>query len=326
MMDYVKEQKHILNGIYKDTLGLRDQLKDKVGKKIDTKIYGEELIKKSHKILTEKMEDFDSDLYRIQKHKFRFQISSLVLFIVISAIGVSGYWIRRDYIPWIASMILLLLAAPVLAMSGLETTYTFLSIDFCSSIGNSIISGIIPSDNKGLGKYLSCPSKDTIRSINTAIYDYIFNFDYLYNETDYLLRTYNWINDSLGIDKRDNDHFTELIQELNQSPNHNNSDHKAIVIENLESFKIMNVIIAGLLSMTSCYTAKNSINYIEEKYCSKNHPYMFRNVIFDMISSLGFIIISVGLNKLMITMKNHYAKALRGKKEFNTDIINDNDD
>lgn len=59
MMDYVKEQKHILNGIYKDTLGLRDQLKDKVGKKIDTKIYGEELIKNSHKILTEKMEDFD---------------------------------------------------------------------------------------------------------------------------------------------------------------------------------------------------------------------------------------------------------------------------
>ena len=96
-----------------------------------------------------------------------------------------------------------------------------------------------------------------------------------------------------------------------------------IVLRNLKCFEIINYIIAGLLSMTSCFTARNSINFIEEKYCYKNHAYMFRNVIFDMISAIGFIIMSVGLNKLIVTMKNHYARALRGKKEFNTDIIND---
>ena len=88
---------------------------------------------------------------------------------------------------------------------------------------------------------------------------------------------------------------------------------------------IINVIIAGLLSMTTCYTSRNSINYIEENYCYKNHGYMFRNVIFDMISAIFFIITSVGLNKLIVTMKSKYARALRGKKEFNNDIINDDD-
>ena len=53
---------------------------------------------------------------------------------------------------------------------------------------------------------------------------------------------------------------------------------------------------------------------------------MFRNVVFDMVSALGFIIISIGLNKLIITMKSHFARALRGKKEFNTDIIDEDDD
>ena len=327
MMDYVEDQKNLLNNIHKEALANRKQLNDKVGNEIDTKIYGEKLIEENHKILIEKMDNFDKDLYKIQKHKFRFQIASLILFIVISIIGVCGYWLRRTFIPWIASMILLLLAAPVLAMSGLETTYTFLSIDFCSSIGSSIISGIIPSDNKGLGKYLACPSKEAIRSINTAIYDYIFNFDYLYNETDYILKNKNnSLEDySLGTDKRNNSDFMSLIYKLNSIKNVNNSKVIENIVNNLDSFILLNEIIAALLSMSSCYTSKNSINYIEEKYCAKNHPYMFKNVIFDMISALGFIIISVGLNKLMITMKSRYAKALRGKKEFNSDIINDDE-
>ena len=108
-------------------------------------------------------------------------------------------------------------------MAGLETTYTFLSIDFCSTVGNSIISGIIPSENKGLGTYLSCPSKETMRTISTAIYQYIVSFDYLYNETDYLINGSSLMYEKyvLGTDKRDNKHFQELynnISKLNITP------------------------------------------------------------------------------------------------------------
>ena len=329
MMDYVKGQKVLMKKIYQETLENKEKLDELLESEenIDKNIYGLDLMKKSHEDLEKKYKNFDKDLYRIQKHKFRFQVTSLILFIIISVVGVSGYWLRRDYIPWIAFILLLLLAAPVFVMAGLETTYAFLSIDFCSSIGNSIISGIIPSDNKGLGTYLSCPPKETQRSISTAIYLYISNFDYLFNQTNFIISNSNWTNINLGEDKRNNKLFIDLIKNVSETDViDDKKEDKKIVLRNLKCFEIINYIIAGLLSMTSCFTTRNSINFIEEKYCYKNHAYMFRNVIFDMISAIGFIIMSAGLNKLIVTMKNHYAKALRGKKEFNTDIINDNDD
>lgn len=335
MMNYVKKQKVLMNGIYKETIDNQNLLirlmKD--DKSINPNIYGLDLITSAKDNLNKKYENFNKDLYKIQKHKFRFQVSALILFIVISLVGVSGYWLRRDFIPWIASMLMLLLASPVFVMAGLETTYTFLSIDFCSSIGNSIISGIIPFEDKGLGRYLSCPPKETLRSISTGVYEYIANFDYLWNETQTIIINNKWfkVNESqLGSDKRNNSNFEELykkISNIDLPVNYTEQDkkNKELFMRNLESFRVMNYIIAGLLSMTSCYTSRNSINFIEEKYCYQNHEYMFRNVIFDMISALGFIIMSIGLNKLIVTMRHRYAKALRGKKEFNDDVINDDD-
>ena len=339
MMEYTQEQKELLVKIYDETMNNQKALKAILGednKNVNTTIYGLDVITSDKENLVKKLENFYDDLYGIQKHKFRFQISSLVLFVVISILGVAGYWIRREYIPWIASILLLLLAAPVFVVAGLETTYTFLSIDFCSTVGNSIISGIIPSENKGLGTYLSCPSKETMRTIYTAIYQYIISFNYLYNETDYLINgsTLMYEKFVLGTDKRDNAHFQELYEEIKNDGYYENEEEseeaykksKDLILKYLSSFSIFNYVLAGLLSMTSCYTAKNSINYIEENYCAANHAYMFRNVIFDMGSAIGFIIISVGLNKLIITMRSHFARALRGKKEFNTDIIDDDDD
>ena len=335
MKEKVQFQKKMLGTIFKDTYNNKTIL-DEIFKdvpNINTSFYGEPIINESYKILKEKYSDFDEDLYKIQAHKFRFQIASLVLFIIISLIGISGYWLRREYIPWIASLLLLLLSAPVFAMAGLETTYTFLSIDFCSSIGNSVISGIVPSENKGIGTYFACPSKEAMRTISTAIYQYIVNYDYLYNETAFWLSNKTWLNHlSLGTDKRNNLYFDELYKEVeNLQPykidqEENDEYVKKLILRNLNSFKFFNYAMAGLLSMTSCYTAKNSVNLIEKEYCANNHAYMFRNVIFDTISAIGFIIISIGLNKLIITMKSHFKRALRGKKEFNTDIMDEDDE
>ena len=343
MMERALEQKKVLAKVETLTYNQLDRFKKEFSnhENITTSLYGESLIKQSNKDLSEKYQKFYDDLYTIQKHKFRFQVASLVLFVLISIFGVAGYWVRREYIPWIASNLLLLLAAPVFIMGGLETTYTFLSIDFCSSLGNSIISGIIPSENKGIGTYFSCPPKDTMRAISTAIYQYIVDYDNMYNEIQYIYEQRNYFkkNFEIGTDKRNNTHFDILIKTLKNADLHklveDEDDEKyeerdekfrTDFIHNLEGFKIINELLAGLLSMTSCFTAKNAIHYIEEQYCYPNHAYMFRNVVFDMLSAICFIITAVGLNKLIITMRAHFARALRGKKEFNTDIIDDDDD
>ena len=338
MMDYTQEQKELLEKILEETKSNQQVLANifKDDKNVTTSIYGLNIIESDTQNLVKKYDNFYDDLYKIQKHKFRFQVSALILYILITFIGIAGYWIRREYIPWIAHALLVLLAAPVFIMAGLETTYTFLSIDFCASVGNSIISGITPSENTGLGTYLSCPSKQTMRTISTAIYQYIVNFDDLYNQTDYLINGSSLMKDKyvLGMDKRNNSHYELLMNKISKDYYIDNEDEtkaeytksRDTVVKYLSSFGIFNYILAGLLSMTSCYTAKNSINYIEENYCAPNHAYMFRNVVFDVLSAVGFVITAVGLNKLIITMRSHLSRALRGKKEFNTDIIDDDDD
>ncbi len=338
MLDYTEEQQELLEDLLEETKKNQKVLENifKGDKNVNTSIYGLKLIEEDTQNLVQKYENFYDDLYRIQKHKFRFQVAALILFILITAIGIGGYYIRREWVSWIASSLLILLSCPVFIMAGLETSYTMLSIDFCASIGNSIISGIIPSENTGLGTYLSCPSKPTMRTISTAIYQYIVNFDNLYNETDYLINGSATLKDkyALGLDKRNNSHFERLMNSIKKDYYIDNDDEtkdeftksQSSIVKYLSSFSIFNYILAGLLSMTSCYTAKNSINYIEENYCYSNHAYMFRNVVFDVLSAVGFIVTAVGLNKLMITLRSHLSRALRGKKEFNTDIIEDDDD
>ena len=338
MIDNVKEQKELMKNIYEKDVKENKRLAINDMKptfKIDLNTYGEDIIDKDFNQLQKKLENFENDLNNIQVHKFNYEITSLVLFIVITSVGISGYWLRREYIPLISSILLLIFATPILIIGGLETTYSFLSIDFCSTIGNSIISGITPTENTGLGTYLSCPSKETQRTLSTAIYQYIVNFDILYEQTKYNISHNEFFEKlNLGNDKRNNNYFRELrtnvslvkIETNNTLERTRNEALRDDITHAINIFININYILAGLLSMTSCLTAKNSINFIEDHYCNENHEYMFRNVLFTIFSGLGFIITAAGINKLIIVMRNRYSKALRGKKEFNTDIITEDDE
>ena len=60
MMDYVKEQKELMESIYKETFKNKDAIveifKGDTDPNVNVSLYGESLIKESHKILIEKME------------------------------------------------------------------------------------------------------------------------------------------------------------------------------------------------------------------------------------------------------------------------------
>jgi hypothetical protein len=174
-----------------------------------------------------------------------------------------------------------------------------------------------------------------MRTISTSIYQYIVNFDNLYDQIRYNISNNTYFSVlNLGTDKRDNEYFRELKEKVelvnytsgNPLEEKRCKELKEDITASLDIFVYVNYILAGLLSMTSCLTAKNSINLIEQDYCYENHDYMFNNIVFSVLTGLGFIITSAGINKLIIVMRNRYARALRGKKEFNTDIITEDDD
>ena len=82
MMDYVQKQKELMNNIYKETIDNQNFLIKlmKDDESINPNIYGLDLINSSKVNLNKKYDDFTRDLYSIQKHKFRFQVSTLIQF------------------------------------------------------------------------------------------------------------------------------------------------------------------------------------------------------------------------------------------------------
>lgn len=309
--------KNAFNANYKDN------------KTVNTEMYGAADIEKDYNKQIEKYTKFSEDLSGIQKHKYRFQVCLMLLFLALGLFGIAGFWIRRDFIPWISFICLFILAIPIFIIAGLETSYIMLSIDFCSTIGNSIISGVVPFEDKGLGTYFSCPSKDTSRTIATAVYQYALSYNAIYVDLQQdfdKIKVYEIESAALGEDKRNNTYFERLIGIISGETQKLDSEIRNKMVFKLQNLIIINRIMAGLLSLSKCRTSRNDINYIEEKYCAVNHAYMARNIVALIFVALGYLILAAGLNKLIIVMKSHYARALRGKGEFNNDIIDDDDD
>ena len=330
MIEYVEDQNEEMQKIYDETMDAHEAFEKnyKSNTNVTTAIYGASLIEKDHQNLKNKFTAFTEDLDHIQKHKYRFQVWLLLLFVILGIGGLAGFWIRRDFIPWIAFMCLMLLSVPIFVIAGLECVYGFLSVDFCAVIGNSIISGVVPSESKGLGVYFSCPSKETMRTIATAVYQFSLSYDVIYKElkSDFSqLESLQKENLALGTDKRNNTYFENLI-DIVKKDSDIDSDLKSSIKFKLENLILINRIMAGLLSMNKCRTARNVINHSEEFYCAVNHKYMVLNIIMLFFAALGYIILAIGLNKLIIVMKSYFARALRGKGEFNNDIIEDDDE
>ena len=95
MIDKVKEQKELMKNIYeKDVkenkkLAINNDYKSTF--KVDLSTYGEDIIEKDYQQLQTKLDNFEEDLKNIQVHKYNYQITSLVLFIIIYTLGISDY-------------------------------------------------------------------------------------------------------------------------------------------------------------------------------------------------------------------------------------------
>ena len=53
--------------------------------------------------LRDKYTSFASDVQKIQSPKYTFEICFLAIFILLSIVGIIGYWSRREWIPWAMS-------------------------------------------------------------------------------------------------------------------------------------------------------------------------------------------------------------------------------
>ena len=325
VISFVKEQNEEMNKLYNITL---DCMKNISNSPIETEnetlnyikeIYMNESITNDIKIISEKMNKFTNDISNTQKEKFIYNIVYFFLLILFTAAAIFGYFIRRDYFLWISSFFLFILTSRLIYLLGKEMIFSFIGIEFCQNIGNSIVTGIIPSGNKYLGNYISCSSKDTQKKIHTAIYEINESFNIIYNFV--LLNVKN---------KNDNELLNKLINKKRENQTFESIMLKYSDIKGIKNscYNLINLnyVLSGLLSLSNCRTPKNIINYTEENFCGNTINYMIKNIFFGVLVSISVFILGIGINKHMTVMRKIAETSLRGKKKYNEEILDDDDD
>ena len=271
-----------------------------------TQIHSIDTITEDQRNITNKFTQFVLDIKTIHSPNFVFSVCFVVILPFVVAGGIASYWLHREWIPWLISLALFVVTIPLLTIIGKQAAYTFLTTDFCQTIGNSIKSGIIPSEPKGLGTYMTCPSKDARRSMNTAIYELSSSFNAIADDLNATLQRES--KPGLGMYKRDNDYFKALMNE----PVSNNDT----VIKGLDCLITTNEILAELLYMSKCTPAEKNINYIEEAMCHKIFKHFGYFVLYDFIGVIGLIILGVGFNKMILVLRKLQKTSVRGNKQF----------
>jgi hypothetical protein len=150
--------------------------------------------------------------------------------------------------------------------------------------------------DRGLGYFISCPSKQVLFNINAAKFELNESFNYLYKNVNQLLLNEMGIENALGPYKRNNNKYYKLLND------NKFTEDKLYIARGIQMLIETNNILRNLEVMGNCQSARNVINYGEDHFCHKNLGYQFSNLIFIFFGILSVILLSIGINKLTILL------------------------
>lgn len=247
----------------------------------------------------QKAQDFADEAFKAESTRYSYEIACIILIPLLTIGVVVSYKFKKSYIVLIISLILFALIIPACVIMGLNTSYFLLSIDICKDINKYISSDVSAYAEKGLGVYVSCPSKTTQVRINTAKYELGYSFNKIINEVNTTIKN-TYEDEDIGIYKRNNSHFKYLAD--------NNYVNDTNVNKGLYSVYYTNNLLQSLSALSKCQAANNVINFSEEKFCYTNITMQFNNLIYYFIGIVGLLILSVGSNKLIVLLNPAYQK------------------
>ena len=282
-----------------------------------TNIYKYENIKNESILYSEKALFFANRSYDKESSRYSYQIACIILIPVLTIISLICFRLKKSPIVLLTSIILFALIIPALVILGLNLAYFLLSIDICKDVNKYISSHSRPSMEKGIGVYLSCPSKNTQVMINTAKYELGNSFNTVIEQVNKTILSKQLDEVSgLGVFRRNNTHFKYLADKV--------FVNETNVKNGLYALYHTNDILQGLDALSLCQCADDSINYLEEQFCYGNISLQFSNLIYYFIGIFGLFLLSVGLNKLIVMLNPAYLRLNKNGMELldETGIIN----
>jgi hypothetical protein len=275
-----------------------------------TSIYNYDEIYAETKSFGARSINFAQSTLAAENARFYIELVCIGLLPIFFILGLIGYCKGNTVVILLMSLFIFILIIPTFILEGLKTTQFISSIDICKTINNDIVTQTFPLPGKDIGYYVSCPSKQVQILINTALFQLGNSFNSLFSDVDgYMLATYS---DSLGSIRRNNQIYIDLSVKYPTD---------AYLQQGLSSLIYLNQILMGLDGLISCELAQDVINYMEENFCYLNITYQFDNMMFFIGGILGLIILTIGLNKLIVLLNPIYKNL--GLKKDGLDKLNE---
>ncbi|MCQ2820142.1 MAG: hypothetical protein MJ252_22985 [archaeon] len=199
-----------------------------------------------------------------------------------------------------------------------------------------MLSSMYKAKDKGIGTYITCPSNDAKRALNTAIFQMTETFNVIYNELSEVLNLRKA--DFFEHSKRDNNYYKQLIDEIKDEnwtipendtekpPDPQPEKDRQYVLTDLPHLIDYNHILGDLKSIASCQSADNAVNGIEASYCVDNFGNAAWSICFYMVGIVGVILLAVGFNKLILIIDRNAKKSLRGNKKYQGDDLDEDEE
>lgn len=272
-----------------------------------TKIYKFDSIKNETLISSNMIQDFAQYSYDTESSRFAYQIAGIVVIPVLTILSLIFYKFKKSPLLLLTSIILFALIIPALIVLGINLTFFLLSIDVCKDVNIYISSHTKPFMNRGIGVYVSCPSKSTQVMVNTAKYELGTSFNQIIQSVNQsILANFPEETSGLGIYKRNNTHFKFLAD--SKYSNQTNQTNQSEIYKGLYAIYYTNDMLQGLEALSLCQCADDSINYIEEKFCYRNITLQFNNLLYYFLGTFGLFLLSIGFNKLVVLLNPAYQR------------------
>lgn len=275
-----------------------------------TKIYKFGLIQNETLISSNVIQSFAQYSYDTEFTRFAYQVAGIVVTPVLTVISLIFYKFKKSPLLLLTSIILFALIIPALIVLGINLTLFLLSIDVCKDVNIYISSHTKPFMNRGIGVYVSCPSKSTQVMVNTAKYELGTSFNQIIQSVNQsILANFPEETSGLGIYRRNNTHFKYLADsKYSNQTNQANQASQTEIFQGLYAIYHTNNILQGLEALSLCQCADDSINYIEEKFCYRNITLQFNNLLYYFLGTFGLFLLSIGFNKLVVLLNPAYQR------------------
>lgn len=208
--------------------------------------------------------------------KIVFEIVVVVLIPIIAIFGFLFFRLKREKPIAASALAIFLLYATTFVFLGINFSYFFLSCDYCEDVHGLIKENNAPIYGRGVGFYLSGPSKETKFAMRVARFD--------------LLNAFNGLNEQFKKEATE----AEITVAYVKAAELIGEKYKAVA-ETAKQMVAFQLMLTNIEYFLNEMYSRNFVAASEDLFCKSSLANLSNVTIYGLIASVGTILIVAGL-------------------------------